>query len=65
MSDGVVLEKGTGVITLIRYTSLSEDAFTRAADFVPERSEPLATSQAAPSVVCALSRHTNESPFSP
>lgn len=37
MGNGMAVEKGTGVIALIRYTSLSEDAFTRPADFVPER----------------------------
>ena len=40
MTNGMEVEKGTGVVTLIRYTSFSEKAFTRALDFVPERWDP-------------------------
>lgn len=37
MKSGMELKKGTGVVALSRYVALSEEAFTRAADFVPER----------------------------
>lgn len=37
MEDGTVLEKDTGIIALTRYAGESEDCFTRAKDFVPER----------------------------
>ena len=37
MEDGTVLEKNTGVIVLTRYAGASENCFTRAKDFVPER----------------------------
>lgn len=37
LESGTNLEKGTGVIVLTRYAGISEEFFTRAADFVPER----------------------------
>lgn len=37
MNNGYIAKKGTGFLLLIRYPSLSEEAFTRARDFVPER----------------------------
>ena len=37
LKSGVEHEAGTAYSLLIRYPSLSEDAFTRAKDFVPER----------------------------
>ena len=37
LGSGTALEKDTGVIVLTRYASLSEELFTRANDFVPER----------------------------
>lgn len=37
MESGMKLKEGTGVIVLTRRVSLSEDAFTRPTDFVPER----------------------------
>lgn len=40
MKDGRVLDAGTGINLLPRYASLSDDNFTRAGDFVPERLLP-------------------------
>lgn len=37
LKSGTVLEKDTGVIVLTRYAGLSDEFFTRATDFVPER----------------------------
>lgn len=41
MNSGMKLKEETGVIVLLRRVSLSEDYFTRPADFVPERYPPL------------------------
>lgn len=37
MQSGVIAEKNTAFVLLTRPSVLSEDAFTRARDFVPER----------------------------
>lgn len=37
MKSGLELKAETAFTTLLRYPCLSEDAFTRAKDFVPER----------------------------
>lgn len=37
MKSGLVLKKGTGVIVLNRTLGVSDEFFTRATDFVPER----------------------------
>lgn len=37
MKNGFVAERGTGFLLLNRYGALSEEAFTRGKDFVPER----------------------------
>ncbi|CAM9435860.1 unnamed protein product [Hapterophycus canaliculatus] len=37
MKSGLELEAGTAFTSLVRYPCLSEDAFTRATDFVPQR----------------------------
>lgn len=37
MMNGLVLEKGTAFLTLLRYPCMSDENFTRSKDFVPER----------------------------
>lgn len=37
MKNGVKAAKGTGFIALMRYSAVSEEAFTRASEFIPER----------------------------
>ena len=37
MVNGTSLEKDTGVIVLTRYAGLSNEFFTRAKEFIPER----------------------------
>lgn len=37
MKNGLNAERGTGFITLLRYPASSEEAFTRADEFIPER----------------------------
>lgn len=37
MSNGYTIKKGDAVMALLRFASISEDDFTRGAEFVPER----------------------------
>lgn len=37
LANGKPLKKDTGLIVLTRYAGLSEDCFTKAKEFVPER----------------------------
>lgn len=37
MENGYKIREGDAVVTLLRYASISEDCFTKGAEFVPER----------------------------
>lgn len=37
MKNGIKVDGGSGYVLLTRYAALSEEAFTRAAEFIPER----------------------------